>query len=49
MDGSAWLALNTFYAALMLHIYKIWKTQNKTIKDSGFVLKGDTDDLFISK
>ena len=24
----------------MLHIFNVWKTQNKTIKDSGYVLKG---------
>jgi len=38
-EGSALTALNLFYSSLMLHIYTIWKSQNKTIKDSGFVLK----------
>ncbi|XP_069475051.1 ELMO domain-containing protein 3 isoform X3 [Ambystoma mexicanum] len=31
--------LNDFYVATYLHLYHIWKTQNKTISDSGFVLK----------
>lgn len=31
--------LNDFYVATFLHLYHIWKTQNKTISDSGFVLK----------
>uniref|UniRef100_A0A096LU79 ELMO domain containing 3 n=1 Tax=Poecilia formosa TaxID=48698 RepID=A0A096LU79_POEFO len=32
--------LNEFYVATFLHIYQLWKTQQKTIADSGFVLKG---------
>ncbi|XP_029460039.1 ELMO domain-containing protein 3 isoform X2 [Rhinatrema bivittatum] len=31
--------LNDFYVATFLHLYHIWKTQNKTISDSGFILK----------
>uniref|UniRef100_V9KUY9 ELMO domain-containing protein 3-like protein n=1 Tax=Callorhinchus milii TaxID=7868 RepID=V9KUY9_CALMI len=31
--------LNDFYVAAFLHLYQIWKTQRKTICDSGFVLK----------
>ncbi|XP_069070348.1 ELMO domain-containing protein 3 isoform X2 [Pleurodeles waltl] len=31
--------LNDFYVATFLHLYHIWKTQKKTISDSGFVLK----------
>ncbi|XP_008334744.1 ELMO domain-containing protein 3 [Cynoglossus semilaevis] len=31
--------LNEFYVATYLHLYQLWKTQNKTIADSGFVLK----------
>ncbi|XP_067857221.1 ELMO domain-containing protein 3 [Heptranchias perlo] len=31
--------LNDFYVAAFLHLYQIWKTQHKTISDSGFVLK----------
>uniref|UniRef100_A0A8C5MI42 ELMO domain containing 3 n=1 Tax=Leptobrachium leishanense TaxID=445787 RepID=A0A8C5MI42_9ANUR len=31
--------LNDFYVAIYYHLYHIWKTQNKTISDSGFVLK----------
>lgn len=32
--------VNSFYAATFLHLAHIWKTQQKTIADSGFVLKG---------
>lgn len=32
--------LNEFYVATYLHLYQVWKTQQKTIADSGFVLKG---------
>lgn len=32
--------LNEFYVATYLHLYQLWKTQQKTILDSGFVLKG---------
>lgn len=32
--------LNEFYVATYLHLYQLWKTQQKTIVDSGFVLKG---------
>ncbi|KAG7490807.1 ELMO domain-containing protein 3 [Solea senegalensis] len=31
--------LNEFYVATYLHLYQLWKTQHKTIADSGFVLK----------
>ncbi|XP_041088338.1 ELMO domain-containing protein 3 isoform X2 [Polyodon spathula] len=31
--------LNDFYVATFLHLFQIWKTQHKTISDSGFVLK----------
>ncbi|KAM6965130.1 ELMO domain-containing protein 3 [Aplochiton taeniatus] len=31
--------LNDFYVATFLHLYQLWKTQQKTISDSGFVLK----------
>ncbi|KAM9313130.1 ELMO domain-containing protein 3 [Gastrophryne carolinensis] len=31
--------LNELYVAIFYHLYHIWKTQNKTISDSGFVLK----------
>lgn len=33
--------LNEFYVATYLHLYQLWKTQQKTIADSGFVLKGE--------
>jgi len=38
-ENSVWSALNFFYVAVMFHIYKIWKSEYKTIKDSGYVLK----------
>ncbi|XP_034025769.1 ELMO domain-containing protein 3 isoform X2 [Thalassophryne amazonica] len=31
--------LNEFYVAAYLHLYQLWKTQQKTIADSGFVIK----------
>ncbi|XP_063787971.1 ELMO domain-containing protein 3 [Pseudophryne corroboree] len=31
--------LNDFYVAIFYHLYHLWKTQNKTISDSGFILK----------
>ena len=31
---------NEFFAAVMFHIFWIWKTEKKTIKDSGFLIKG---------
>ncbi|KYO17183.1 ELMO domain-containing protein 3 isoform A [Alligator mississippiensis] len=31
--------LNDLYVAMFLHLYYTWKTQHKTISDSGFVLK----------
>ncbi|XP_054433616.1 ELMO domain-containing protein 3 isoform X2 [Pteronotus mesoamericanus] len=31
--------VNSFYAATFLHLAQVWKTQQKTISDSGFVLK----------
>lgn len=38
-ENSVWSALNYFYVAVLFHIYKIWKNEHKTIKDSGYVLK----------
>lgn len=38
--------LNEFYVATYLHLYQLWKTQQKTIADSGFVLKGKDLSLF---
>lgn len=32
--------VNSFYAATFLHLARVWRTQQKTILDSGFVLKG---------
>ncbi|XP_071077634.1 ELMO domain-containing protein 3 isoform X2 [Desmodus rotundus] len=32
--------VNSFYAATFLHLAQVWKTQQKTISDSGCVLKG---------
>uniref|UniRef100_A0A4W5Q7N4 ELMO/CED-12 domain containing 3 n=1 Tax=Hucho hucho TaxID=62062 RepID=A0A4W5Q7N4_9TELE len=34
--------LNEFYVATFLHLYQLWKSQQKTISDSGFVLKGNS-------
>lgn len=31
--------LNEFYVATFLHLFQVWKSQHKTISDSGFVLK----------
>ncbi|XP_037015614.2 ELMO domain-containing protein 3 isoform X3 [Artibeus jamaicensis] len=31
--------VNSFYAATFLHLARVWKMQQKTISDSGFVLK----------
>ncbi|XP_068166749.1 ELMO domain-containing protein 3 isoform X4 [Antennarius striatus] len=31
--------LNDFYVATYLHLYQLWRNQQKTINDSGFVLK----------
>lgn len=31
---------NWFYCGLFFHLFKIWKSDKKTIVDSGFVLKG---------
>lgn len=32
--------MNSFYAATFLRLAHVWRTQHKTISDSGFVLKG---------
>ena len=32
--------INLFYATVMNYTYTVWTSQNKTIKDSGFLLKG---------
>ena len=40
-ENSVWSALNFFYVAVMFHIYHIWKVEHKSIKDSGYVLKGN--------
>lgn len=34
--------LNEFYVATYLYVYQLWKTQQKTIADSGFVLRGES-------
>lgn len=34
--------LNEFYVATFLHLYQLWKSQQKTVSDSGFVLKGNS-------
>ncbi|XP_068166747.1 ELMO domain-containing protein 3 isoform X2 [Antennarius striatus] len=35
--------LNDFYVATYLHLYQLWRNQQKTINDSGFVLKGEAE------
>ena len=40
-EDDVWQAFNFFYVAVMYHIYHIWKTKNKTIQDSGYVLQGE--------
>lgn len=35
--------LNEFYVATYLYVYQLWKSQQKTIADSGFVLRGKND------
>ncbi|XP_076038904.1 ELMO domain-containing protein 3-like isoform X2 [Oratosquilla oratoria] len=37
--GNVRHVLNEFFSAIMFHIYWIWKTEHKTIKDSGFLIK----------
>lgn len=32
--------VNSFYAATFLRLAHVWRTQHKTISDSGFVLRG---------
>lgn len=32
--------VNSFYAATFLHLARVWRMQQKTLSDSGFVLKG---------
>lgn len=32
--------LNDLYAAAFLQLYRVWKSQHKTVADSGFLLKG---------
>jgi len=38
-DDDAWCAVNSMYAAVLFNIYHVWKSQHKTISNSGFVLK----------
>ena len=33
--------VNDFYMGLYLQMYQVWKSQGKTIQDSGFVIKGN--------
>eukprot|EP00088_Acartia_fossae_P057438 TRINITY_DN6701_c0_g1_i1.p1 TRINITY_DN6701_c0_g1~~TRINITY_DN6701_c0_g1_i1.p1 ORF type:complete len:310 (-),score=29.40 TRINITY_DN6701_c0_g1_i1:739-1623(-) len=39
VDKDVWTSFNYMYASVMYHIYHIWKTQHKTISNSGFVLQ----------
>ena len=38
--GSVIDVVNDFYTGLYLQMYQVWKTQGKTISDSGYVIKG---------
>ena len=33
--------VNDFYMGLYLQMFQVWKSQGKTIQDSGFVIKGN--------
>ena len=46
LENSIWSALNFFYVAILFHIYKVWKNEYKTIKDSGYVLKGNLNNFW---
>ena len=37
---------NEFYAATYYHLYSIWKSQHKTIADTGYVIKGTHTDCY---
>lgn len=37
--GNVRHVLNQFFTAVLFHIFWIWKTESKTIKDSGFIIK----------
>ncbi|XP_052773989.1 uncharacterized protein DDB_G0280205-like isoform X1 [Mya arenaria] len=37
--GDVMSVVNEFYAALYFQMYQVWKTQGKTISDSGYVIK----------
>ena len=37
--------LNDYYVAIYYHLYHIWKSQGKTIADTGFVIKGNKNFL----
>ena len=43
--GNVRHVLNEFFTAVLFHIYLIWRTQNMTIKDSGFLIKGNSISL----
>ncbi|XP_023331477.1 ELMO domain-containing protein 3 [Eurytemora carolleeae] len=38
-DQDVWLRTNYLYCAVLYNIYHVWKTQNKTISNCGFVLQ----------
>jgi len=39
LEDDVWTTVNFFYCALLYHVYNIWKSQHKTISNSGFVLQ----------
>jgi len=39
IEDDVWTTVNFFYCSLLYHVYYIWKSQFKTISNSGFVLQ----------
>lgn len=39
IDKEFWYSFNYFYCAVLFQYYHIWKTEHKSIKDSGYVLQ----------
>ena len=37
--------INDFYVGLYLQMYQVWKSQGKSIQDSGYVIKGKYFDV----
>ena len=41
--GNVRHVLNEFFAAVLFYIYHIWRTQRKSITDSGYLIKGKSN------